>query len=141
VSLPGDRTYLFDTSVWVRTEHPLIALDWEAALRKNQLAVSPIVAFEVLYGARNQAHFENLETYLDAMRQAPLTQGIVRDARRALHDLSAQANHRIPFQDALIAATAAHKHMTVLHYDGHFDILSKALHFQSHWAAAPGSLQ
>jgi len=140
VSLPADRIYLFDTSVWVRTEHPLIASDWEAALRNNQLAVSPIVAFEILYGARNQAHFENLETYLDALRQVPLTQGIVRDARRALHDLSAKANHRLPFQDALIAATAAHRNMTVLHYDGHFDVLSKVLGFESRWAAPPGSL-
>jgi len=74
------------------------------------------------------------------LRQAPLTQGIVRDARRALHDLSAKASHRIPFQDALIAATAAHKNLTVLHYDGHFDVLSKVLGFESHWAAAPGSL-
>jgi hypothetical protein len=31
--------------------------------------------------------------------------------------------------------------MTVLHYDGHFDTLSKALDFQSRWAAAPGSLK
>lgn len=140
MSLPTDRIYLFDTSIWLRTKHPLIASDWEAALRNDQLAVSPIVAFEVLYDAQNQADFEALERQLDALRQAPLTQGIVRDARRALHDLSAKANHRLPFQDALIAATAAHKHMTVLHYDGHFDTLSKALDFQSRWAAAPGSL-
>ena len=141
MSLPGNRIYLFDTSIWEHTTHPLIAPDWQSALRNDQLAVSPIVAFEVLYGAQNQADFEALERQLDALRQGPLTQGIVRDARRALHDLSAKANHRLPFQDALIAATAAHKHMTVLHYDGHFDILSKALDFQSHWAAAPGSLQ
>jgi predicted nucleic acid-binding protein len=140
VSLPTDRIYLFDTSVWLRTRHPLIASDWEAALRKNQLAVSPIVAFEVLCTAQNQARFENLETYLDALRQAPLTQGIVRDARRALHDLSAKANHRLPFQDALIAATAAHRNMTVLHYDGHFVTLSEVLGFEGRWIAPPGSL-
>ncbi len=140
MSLPGGRIYLFDTSIWGCTGHSSIAADWDAALERNQLAVSPIVAFEILYGAQNQAHFENLETYLDALRRAPLTQAIVRDARRALHDLSAKANHRLPFQDALIAATAAHRNMTVLHYDGHFDILSKALDFESRWAAEPGSL-
>jgi predicted nucleic acid-binding protein len=74
------------------------------------------------------------------LRQAPLTQGIVRDARRALHTLSAKANHRLPFQDALIAATAAQKNMAVLHYDGHFDVLSKVLGFESRWATPPGSL-
>ena len=66
VSLPTDRIYLFDTSIWIHTEHPVIAPDWEAALLNNQLAVSPIVTFEVLYTARNQGHFENLESYLDA---------------------------------------------------------------------------
>jgi len=141
VSLPAGRIYLFDTSIWNYAKHPLIAPDWEAALQNDQLAVSPIVGFEVLYTAQNQADFENLERELDALRQAPLTQGIVRDARTALHDLSAKASHRIPFQDALIAATAADKDMTVLHYDGHFDILGKVLDFESRWAAAPGSLQ
>lgn len=140
MSLPTDRIYLFDTSIWLRTKHPLIASDWEAALRKNQLAVSPVVAFEVFYEAQNQADFEALERQLDALRQAPLTQGIVRDARRALHDLSAKASHRIPFQDALIAATAAHKNMTVLHYDGHYDLLNEVLGFKNRWAAEPNSL-
>jgi predicted nucleic acid-binding protein len=141
VSLPANRIYLFDTSIWDYTDHPLITADWDAALERNQLAVSPVVAFEILYSAQNQTDFEELERQLDALRQAPLTQGIVRDARRALHTLSARASHRLPFQDVLIAATAAHKNMTVLHYDGHFDTLSKALNFQSRWAAAPGSLK
>jgi hypothetical protein len=35
----------------------------------------------------------------------PLTQGIVRDARRALHTWSLTAHHRLPFQDALIATS------------------------------------
>jgi predicted nucleic acid-binding protein len=140
VTLPADRVFLFDTSVWVRTEHPLIASDWQKALQNNQLAVSPVVAFEVLYTAQSQADFEELERQMDALRQVPLTQGIVRDARRALYELSATGHHRLPFQDALIAATAAQKNMAVLHYDGHFDVLSKVLGFESRWVAAPGSL-
>jgi predicted nucleic acid-binding protein len=140
VTLPAGRVYLFDTSIWNYTDHPLIAADWDAALERDELAVSPIVAFEILYTAQNQAHFENLETYLDALRQTPLTQGIVRTARQALHDLSAKASHRIPFQDALIAATAAHHSIGVLHYDGHFDLLSEVLGFENRWAAEPNSL-
>jgi predicted nucleic acid-binding protein len=140
VSLPADRIYLFDTSIWEYTEHPLVVSDWEKALRSDQLAVSPVVAFEVLYTARSQVEFEGLEEELDALRQMPLTQGVIRDARRALHTLSAKANHRLPFQDVLIAATAARQNVGVLHYDGHFDTLSKVLGFESRWVAAPGSL-
>jgi predicted nucleic acid-binding protein len=74
VTPPYDgHTYLFDTSVWIRTKHPLIAPDWQPAMRKNQLAVSPIVAFEILYSARNQTDFEALERQLDALRQAPFS--------------------------------------------------------------------
>lgn len=98
MSLPTDRIYLFDTSIWEHTEHPLIAADWAMALGSDQLAVSPVVAFEVLYTARSQAEFEVLEGELDALRQVPLTQGIVRDARRALHTLSVTNHHRLPFQ-------------------------------------------
>jgi predicted nucleic acid-binding protein len=140
VSLPGDRIYLFDTSIWNYATHPLIASDWEQALRNDQLAVSPIVAFELLYTARSQSEFEGLERELDALRQVPLTQAIVRDARRALHRLSAKGHHRLPFQDVLIAASAAQKNFGVLHYDGHFDTLSKVLGFESRWAAEPNSL-
>jgi predicted nucleic acid-binding protein len=102
--------------------------------------VSPVVAFEVLYTAKNQADFEALEEQLDALRQMPLTRAIVRDARAALHTLSATNHHRLPFQDALIAASAAHKNWGVLHYDGDFDTLSKVLDFESRWIAPPGSL-
>jgi predicted nucleic acid-binding protein len=140
VSLPGDRIYLFDTSVWDYARHPLIAPDWATAIHNNRLAVSPVVAFEVLYTARNQAEFEELEEELDALRQAPLTRGIVHDARRALHDLAATNHHRLPFQDALIAASAAHRNWGVLHYDGHFDTLARVLEFESRWIAEPGSL-
>jgi predicted nucleic acid-binding protein len=90
--------------------------------------------------AQNQADFEALEEQLDALRQVPLTQGIVRSARAALHTLSATNHHRLPFQDALIAASAAHKSWGVLHYDGDFDTLSNALAFESRWIAPPGSL-
>jgi predicted nucleic acid-binding protein len=48
---------------------------------------------------------------------------------------------RLPFQDALIAATAARQNVGVLHYDGHFDTLSKVLDFESRWATPPGSLE
>jgi predicted nucleic acid-binding protein len=101
VTLPDDgRIYLFDTSIWSHTEHPQIASDWTAMLRNDRIAVSPVVAFEVLYTAQNQADFEDLEEQLDALRQVPLTQGIVRSARAALHTLSATNHHRLPFQDA-----------------------------------------
>ena len=69
------------------------------------------------------------------------TTGHPRDARRALHDLlSATGHHRLPFQDALIAATSAHHNVGVLHYDGHFDTLSTVLGFENRWVATPGSL-
>jgi hypothetical protein len=30
--------------------------------------------------------------------------------------------------------------MTVLHYDGHYDLLSEVIDFESRWAAEPNSL-
>jgi predicted nucleic acid-binding protein len=134
------RVYLFDSSVWSHTEHPLIVSDWKAALQNDQIAVSPIVVFEVLKTAQNQADFEALEEQLDALRQVPLTKGIVRAAREALHTLSATNHHRMPFQDALVAASAAHKGWGVLHYDGHFDTLGKVLVFESRWIAEAPAL-
>lgn len=42
-----------------------------------------------------------------------LTRGIVRDARRAL----LETHHRLPFQDALIAAMAAYRHLRGVAYE------------------------
>jgi len=61
VSLPAGRIYLFDTSIWDYTDHPLIAADWDGALERGELAVSQVVAFEVFYEAQNQAEFEALD--------------------------------------------------------------------------------
>lgn len=62
MTLPADRVFLFDTSIWARTKHPLIAPDWEKALLNDQLAVSQVVALEVLYTAQNQPDFVQLES-------------------------------------------------------------------------------
>jgi predicted nucleic acid-binding protein len=43
----------------------------------RSVAVSPIVAFEILYTAQSRSEFAALEGELDALRQVPLTQGIV----------------------------------------------------------------
>ena len=51
----------------------------------------------------------------------------------AMRDLLARnpLSHRVPFADALIAATAAEAGRGVLHYDSHFDRLAVVLGFES----------
>lgn len=91
MTLPADRIYLFDTSIWIRTKHPLITTDWAAALRRNQLAVSPIVAFEVLCNARNQGSAKCL-----ASRVAGSPRPDRFRSRRAGHRSAGRPRARIP---------------------------------------------
>lgn len=44
MSLPGDRIYLFDTSIWEYTDHSLMASDWYAAVANEAAGhIRPVV--------------------------------------------------------------------------------------------------
>lgn len=138
----GGLTLIADTSAWARADHPSVRDEWGAALSAGQIATSPIVAGELLYSARSAAEFDEIQERLDALRIVDLSRPITAAALGALRDLAHQAplHHRLPFQDALIAAAAQSRGWAVLHYDGHYDRLATVLDFESRWLAPPGSL-
>jgi predicted nucleic acid-binding protein len=139
----GGLTVIADTSAWARADHPNVSKEWSAALSAGQIATSPIVAGELLYAARNGAEFDETQERLDALRIVGLGRPITAAALGALRDLAHQAprHHRLPFQDALIAAAAQSRGWGVLHYDRHYDRLATVLDFESRWIAPSGSLE
>jgi predicted nucleic acid-binding protein len=52
----------------------------------------------------------------------------------------ADGHHRVPPQDAIIAACAAEHGCAVLHYDAHYDRLADVLGFESVWSAPRGTI-
>jgi predicted nucleic acid-binding protein len=129
---------VFDTSAWNRQSNPSVLARWLATEEADLLAVCPVVALELLAGARNEEKFVNLDRTLAALPAAHITRSAGTAAVGASREL--RGERRLPAADYLIAAAAAERGAGVLHYDRHFDILCRALGIESVWIAEPGSI-
>jgi predicted nucleic acid-binding protein len=129
---------VFDTSAWNRQRDRNVLPRWLATARSNQLASCPVVALELLAGARDEAAFADLDRTLAALPAAPVTRSAGAAALGASRELHGE--RRIPAADYLIAAAAAERGAGVLHYDHHFDPLCRVLGIESVWVASPGAI-
>lgn len=139
----GGRPYLADSSAWAHAHHGHVRDEWSAALRVGQIATGPIVKLELLYSARDGAHFDQLRADLAQLRDVPVTRSVANAALAAFRDLAhaGPLYHRsVSLPDLLIAASAQDAALGVLHYDEDFDALAGVLGFESRWIAPRGSL-
>ena len=139
----GGGPWLADTSAWARVAHPAVAENWKAAARMGELIGCPIVTLELLYDAPDRERVELVASALAGLRQAQITRTVTDAAISAVRELAAAGAggaHRVRVPDALIAAAAAERGLSVLHYAHHFDRLATVLGFRSQWVAAPGSI-
>lgn len=141
---PGAEPYgsggplVFDTSAWNRQRDPVVAPRWQATLASGLLALCPVVALELLAGARDEDAFQDLDRTLSALLQAPVTRAACERSISASRELLGQ--RRLPAADYLIAAAAAERGFGVLHYDRHFETLCRVLGVDSVLVARPGTL-
>jgi predicted nucleic acid-binding protein len=129
---------VFDTSAWNRQRDPAVLPRWQATLRAGLLAVCPVVALELLAGARDEVAFAELDRTLAALPAAPVTLSAGAAAIGASREL--RGERRLPAADYLIAASAAGRGAGILHYDRHFEPLCHVLGVESVWVADPGSI-
>lgn len=133
---------LADTSVWARQGKP--GLEWFGlALEDGKIAVCEMVVMELLWSARDIRDFRSVES---ALLSCPWLAIELRDwdeARRVFRELAARGplHHRqVKIPDLLIAAVAARHAMTLVHYDGDYDIIASVTGQSTRWAAPHGSL-
>jgi predicted nucleic acid-binding protein len=135
--------WIADTSAWARAAHPTVAEHWKVAATAGELVGCPVVTLELLYDAQDRDGVETVATALAGLRQAPITRAVTDAAISAVRELAAHGAvgaHRVRVPDALIAAAAAERGFSVLHYDHHFDRLATVLGFTSQWIAPAGSI-
>lgn len=120
--------YLVDKSALARWDDPTVAAVLDSALAAGLLWSSPPVELEVLYSAQSAAEYSTVQadravTY----SQAPLASEIGHLALELQASLAEAGKLRaVGPIDLLIAATAVHHDLTVLHYDGDFELLAEA---------------
>jgi len=141
----GDRRFLVDHSVHARAGHPVIAELLAAAALGEQLVACGALAIEALFSARDANELETLHARLtEDMPWVEIDDRVWRLALATQVELGkvTERFHRRPPIDYLIAATAHHHGLGVLHYDHDYDLIAEhsGLEFESRWVAEPGSL-
>ena len=69
-----------DTSAWTRSDGPRVKATWTKAIIGSQIATYPIVALELLRGARDAADFDAMNETLSTLREIPVTRTVTNAA-------------------------------------------------------------
>jgi predicted nucleic acid-binding protein len=130
-----------DTSVWARKgELPEFGMRFLAGL----VGVTDMIVMELLYSARDAADYAQIEENLGGCGLYRVEPQDWDEARRVWRELLRRGGgpqHRqVGHQDLLTAAVAARHGLTVVHYDGDFDIIASVTKQPVRWAAPQGSL-
>ena len=132
--------YLVDTSAFARLSQPRVGAAFAPLAAAGRIAVCAPVAFELGFTARNAAEHADIMSRLEAFEAAPVTEG---DHRRALEIqllLARRGQHRaLSLVDALVAAVAESRSLTVLHYDADFELVSAVTGQPSQWIVPRGT--
>lgn len=132
--------YLADTSVFARLVKPEVAAVFAPLAANGHVAVCAPVIFELGYAARSPSDYRELTDRLLAFPPVPTTDA---DHRRALETqaaLAARSRHRaLSLVDALVAAVAEARSLTVLHYDADFELVAEVTGQAHHWVVPRGT--
>jgi predicted nucleic acid-binding protein len=118
---------LVDTSAWIEflrdTGSPICQRVDD--LLASEIATCDVVRMEVLAGARDEQHLQQLRRLLARASTLP-TEPVDYDAAAALYRTCRQRGHTVrKLIDCLIAAVAIRGNVPVLHRDADFDILAQ----------------
>ena len=133
---------LIDTSVLARMSQPAVAAPVVPLINAGLVGTCAVLDLEALYGARTGAHYEAIRT--DRRRAYEYLPTHDEQWQRALEvqrALSERGQLRaVGIADLLIAATAEHYGVTLIHYDGDFDHVVAITGQRARWVVARGSI-
>lgn len=133
--------YVADTSVFARLTKPLVSAVFAPLAAQNHIAVCPPVAFELGYSARSVDDYRTVMDLLLAFPQIPVTDA---DHHRSLEvqaALCAKGRHRsLSLVDALVAAVAEARGMTILHYDSDYERVAEVTGQEHRWIVKRGAV-
>lgn len=133
-------THLADKSALARMPHPAVAARLRPLLEEGALATCAIVDLEVLFSARNLSDYDAVRRERQTLDDVPITPAIMVRSLDIQHELARRGQHRLPIPDLIIAATAESADLTLLHYDGDYEVIAAVTGQAHEWVASRGSL-
>ena len=104
------------------------------------MALCTPVAFELGFTARTASDHDAIMSRVDAFESAPVTEGDHRRALELQRLLAGRGRHRaLSLVDALVAAVAESRSLTVLHYDADFEMVSEVTGQPTEWIVPRGT--
>jgi predicted nucleic acid-binding protein len=132
--------YLVDTSVFARLTKINVAAAFAPYAATGQIGICAPVAFEIGYSARSHADYLAMAEKLLAFTEVPIYEA---DHRRSLEiqlALSTKGQHRaLSLVDALVAAVAEARDMTILHYDNDYETVAAITRQNHEWIVPRGT--
>jgi predicted nucleic acid-binding protein len=133
-------THLIDTSVLKRLVHPQVRAVVEPLAAAGRVARPSICDLEVGFSARTAHEWDTLIEALDAFSSIETTSRHVQRALDVQRLLAGRSQRGRKLPDLLVAAAAEALSLTVLHYDGDFDLISSVTGQRSQWVVPAGSV-
>jgi predicted nucleic acid-binding protein len=118
--------WLLDKSAAVRASDPRVSAELDELA--GRLHICPVGELEQLYSARSAKHYDLLASELRASFETVSAPPDIFDrALRLQRDLAHHHGmwHRTPIPDLLIAETAQHHDLGVVHVDGDFERIAE----------------
>ena len=118
--------WVLDKSAAARANDPAIRSKLDEL--SEEIFVCPVGELEQLYSARSAAEYEAIRERLHTgLRPVAAPPDILERALRLQRDLAHHHGlwHRIPIPDLLIAETALHHGLGVIHVDGDFERIAE----------------
>lgn len=135
-------TYLADKSALARFHLPTVAARLRPLVEAGLVGTCGIVELEMRWSARSHAEYQAIQADRDrGYEWLPMPDEVWSRALELQRALSAQGQLRsVRFPDLLLAATAERHGVTVLHYDGDFDLLAEVSDLRAEWVVPAGSV-
>lgn len=132
--------YVVDTSVFARLSKPSVTAAFTPLVAEGRVGLCAPVAFELGFSARNHNDYVALVERFAAFPPVPVTDADHRRCLEVQESLSARGQHRaLSLVDALVAAAAEARDLTILHYDADFELVSQITGQHQEWVVARGT--
>jgi predicted nucleic acid-binding protein len=132
--------YLGDKSALARLHHDDVLHRVSALYLSGQIATCSLIDLEVLYSARTKRDYEEIAFDRSLLPQVSCDDLAMARALEVQRQLADRGQHRLPVNDLVIAAAAEHAGLSVLHYDGDFDLIAEVTGQPMEWVVPRGTV-
>jgi predicted nucleic acid-binding protein len=133
--------FLADKSAWARFAVPAVAEVLEPLLEQEDVATCAVIDLEVLFCVRSGAEHGAVRAERRGLPRLAMPNRVFERAIDVQGLLARRGQHRAAsIPDLLIAATAEHHGVAVLHYDADFDLIAEATGQPMQWVVARGTV-